>query len=89
MSYGGGTESTECLDGRVLASDAILCCETKNNCGESENCETRAGTTGFGELDADACISGDELWCRGCIGCVTAGHVDLNIFGIGFACMCN
>ena len=54
-----------------------------------ENCETRAGTTGFGELDASAHISGDGLWRGGCIGCVTAGHVDLTVFDIRWsACMC-
>jgi hypothetical protein len=88
MSRGGGTESAECLDGGVPASDAILCYGTGNDCGESENCETRAGTTGFGELDASARIGGDGLWRGGCIGCVTAGHVDLNVFGVGSACMC-
>ena len=38
MSRGSGTESAESLDGRVPASDAILCCGTGNDCGESENC---------------------------------------------------
>jgi hypothetical protein len=88
MSRGDGTKSTEPLDWRVLASDAVLCCGTGNDCGESGNCETRAGMTGFGELDAGACIGGNGLRCGGCIGCVTAGHVDLDVFGAGTACMC-
>jgi hypothetical protein len=88
MSHGDGTKSAERLDWRVLASDAVLCCGTGNDCGESGNWETRAETTVSGKLDAGACIGGNGLRRGGCIGCVTAGHVDLDVFGAGSACMC-
>ena len=70
MSRGSGTESTECLDGRVPASDAILCCGMGNDCGESEICcaamagatLTNKGNSTYSSVSGNAGAASGGVW---------------------------